>query len=252
MGHVSELHIIKYGICICNLICLYESLSSNFLLLNDKKTELMEYNSNGFNQNNNLVIGNTVINTQPCVTNLGCVLYVGLVMSGHAARMCKSAYHHLRCIRKIRNCIHMEACKLLVHSLVTSRLDYSNGILCGARKYVIKQLEGVQRISARVVCKAYTNHHSSMMELLWGLHWLPIKTRFNYKILLLVYKALNVSTPPYLTALLTRKSLCRVTRTPQKVNIQGKDATSDAGKSLFRAASVWWRCAHYFVIDSCG
>ena len=26
---------------------------------------------------------------------------VGLVMSGHAGRMCKSAYHHLRCIRKI-------------------------------------------------------------------------------------------------------------------------------------------------------
>ena len=116
-----------------------EWLSSNFLLLNDKKTELIEYNSNSLNQNNHLVIGNTVIDTQPCVTNLGCVLDVGLVMSGHAARMCNSAYHHLRCIRKIRNCIPMEACKLLVHSLVTSRLDYSNALLCGARDDVIKQ-----------------------------------------------------------------------------------------------------------------
>ena len=24
------------------------------------------------------------------------------------------------------------------------------------------------------------------------------------------------------------------------------------GKSLFRAANVWWRCAQYFVIASCG
>ena len=32
----------------------------------------------------------------------------------------------------------------------------------------------------------------------------------------------------------------------------GKGATSEAGKSLFRAASVWWRCAQYFVIASCG
>ena len=24
------------------------------------------------------------------------------------------------------------------------------------------------------------------------------------------------------------------------------------GKSLFRAANVWWRCAWYFVINSCG
>ena len=27
---------------------------------------------------------------------------------------------------------------------------------------------------------------------------------------------------------------------------------SEAGKSLFRAANVWWRCAQYFVIASCG
>ena len=73
-----------------------EWLSSKFLLLNDKKRELNEYNSNGLNQNNHLVIENTVIDTQPCVTKLCCVLDVGLLMSGHAARMCKSAYHHLR------------------------------------------------------------------------------------------------------------------------------------------------------------
>ena len=28
--------------------------------------------------------------------------------------------------------------------------------------------------------------------------------------------------------------------------------TSEAGKFLFRDASVWWRCAQYFVIASCG
>ena len=32
----------------------------------------------------------------------------------------------------------------------------------------------------------------------------------------------------------------------------GKGAMSEAGKSLFRAANVWWRCAQYFVIASCG
>ena len=26
----------------------------------------------------------------------------------------------------------------------------------------------------------------------------------------------------------------------------------EAGKPLFRAANVWWRCAQYFVIASCG
>ena len=32
----------------------------------------------------------------------------------------------------------------------------------------------------------------------------------------------------------------------------GKGATSEAEKYLFRAANVWWRCAQYFVIASCG
>ena len=173
-----------------------EWLFSNFLFLNDRKTALIEYNSNGLNQNNHLVI-----DTQPCVTNLGCVLDVGLVMSGHAARMCESVYHHLCCIRKIGDCIHMEACNLLVHSLVTSRLDYSNALLRGARDDVIKQLERVQRITAIVVCKKYTNDHSSVTELLWGLHWLPTKARVQYKILLLVYKALNTGTPTLLGSL---------------------------------------------------
>ena len=134
------------------------------------------------------------------MTNLGCVLDVGLVMSGHAVHMCKSAYHHLRCIRKIRNCIPMKACKLLVRSLVTSQLDYSNALLCGARDYVVKQLERVERLAARVVCKKYTNDHSSVTDLQRGLHWLPIKAPVK---ILLVYKALNTGTPPYLAALLT-------------------------------------------------
>ena len=42
----------------------------------------------------------------------------------------------------------MEACNLLVHSLVTSRLVYSNALLYGARDIVIKQLERVHRMAA--------------------------------------------------------------------------------------------------------
>ena len=32
----------------------------------------------------------------------------------------------------------------------------------------------------------------------------------------------------------------------------GNDATSEAEKYHVRAANVWWRCAQYFVIASCG
>ena len=103
----------------------------------------------------------------------------------------------------------MEACTLLVHALVISRLDYSNALRCGARDDVHKQLERVANSSKSGVQK-YINDHSSVTELLWGLYWFPIKARIEYKILLLAYKALNTDTPPYLSALLTRKSFAEL------------------------------------------
>ena len=68
------------------------------------------------------------------------------------------------------------------------RLDYCNALLCGAREDVIRQLERLERLerqAARVVCKTYKNDHNSVTELMWGLHWLPIRAPIQYKILLL-------------------------------------------------------------------
>ena len=58
------------------------------------------------------------------------------------------------------------ACKLLVHTLVMVRLDYCNALLFGAREDVIRQLERLQRQTARVVCKKYKNDHTSVTELM--------------------------------------------------------------------------------------
>ena len=42
----------------------------------------------------------------------------------------------------------------------------------------------------------------------------------------------------------------KINNTTGKISL-GKGATSEAGKYLFRAANVWWRCAQYFVIATC-
>ena len=65
----------------------------------------------------------------------------GQPWSQHVSRVCKSANYYLHCIRKIRNFISMDVCKLLVHILVMVRLDYCNAFLCGAREDIIRQLE---------------------------------------------------------------------------------------------------------------
>ena len=144
-------------------------LSDNFLLLNDKKTEIVRFGKQYTKED--IQIGSTYIKIQPCVTSLGCILDVGLNMTMHATPVCKSANYYLHCIRRIRNCLSLDICKLLVHTLVTVRLDYGNALLCGARDGVIRQLERAQRQAARVVCrKIKYDRHTSVSALLWGLH----------------------------------------------------------------------------------
>ena len=134
---------------------------------------------------------------------------------------CKLAnrFNYIHCIRKIRNFISTDACELLVHTLVMVRLDYCNALLCGAREDVIRQLERLQRQAARVVCKKYKNDHTSVTELMWGLHWLPIRARIQYKILLFVYKAFTNGSPTYLADMMTSCNPVRSTRSSRKVSL---------------------------------
>ena len=114
-----------------------------------------------------LQIGKSVISSRSAATSLGCILNSKLNMSQHVSRVCKSVNYYLHCIRKIRNFISMDACRLLVHTLLMVRLDYCNALLCGAREVVIRQLEQLQRQAARVVCKKYNNEHNCVTELMW-------------------------------------------------------------------------------------
>ena len=126
-------------------------LSDNFLLLNDKKTEIVMLGKQ--HSTEVMQIGSAYNNIHPCVTSLCCTLDVGLIMSMHATRICKSANYYLHCIRKIHNFLSLDICRLLAHTLVTVRLDYGNGLICGAMDGVIRQRERVQKQAARVVCK---------------------------------------------------------------------------------------------------
>ena len=107
----------------------------------------------------------------------------------------------------------MDVCKLLysTHSSHMVRLDYCNAL----REDVKRQLERLQRQSARVVCKKYKNDHNSVTELMWGLHWLPIRARIQYKILLLVYRAFTNGSPTYLADMMTSCNPVRSTHSSQ-------------------------------------
>ena len=95
-----------------------------------------------------------------------------------------------------RHYLTLDATKALVHAYVTFRLDYCNSLLLGLAKKSINKLQCIQNVAARVVMGGSKEVDSN--SLLHHLHRLPIWKRIIYKILLLMFKAINGSIPEYL------------------------------------------------------
>ncbi len=79
----------------------------------------------------------------------------------------------------------------LVHAFMTTRLDYCNALLGGPASSINK-LQIVQNAAARVLTRSRKYDH--ITPIVQSLHWLPIKFRISYKILLLTYKCAETET----------------------------------------------------------
>ena len=83
--------------------------------------------------------------------NIGVLFDESLNKIPQVTAKCKSAFCHLRKISLIRRHLTFDAVQLLVHALVTSKLDYCSPLLYGSPKHVIKQLQRMQNAAASVV-----------------------------------------------------------------------------------------------------
>lgn len=113
---------------------------------------------------------------------------------------CKTAQFFLRTISKLRQCLTHASAKTLVQSYVLSKIDYCNSVLYGSQNMYLDRLQKVQNYAARVVNMVPKRSHISPE--LTKLHWLPIKQRVTFKVLLYTYKALHSLAPTYLSDLL--------------------------------------------------
>ncbi len=129
---------------------------------------------------------------------------------------------------------------MLIHAFMTSRLDYCNGLFGGCSARLINKLQMVQNASARVLTS--TKKYDHISPVMSTLHWLPIKHRIDFKILLITYKALNGLAPQYLSELLTHYSPPRPLRSQNsgRLIIPRISKLTAGGRSFFYLAPKLW------------
>ena len=117
--------------------------------------------------------------------NLGVVLDKNLKMNYHINSTIRTVNLELRRISQMKSFLPSHVLKTVVSSLVLSRLDYCNSLLAGLPDISINKLQRAQNRAARLIldipCSNNTCHTSSV-EMLKTLHWLPIKARIEYKL----------------------------------------------------------------------
>ena len=178
----------------------------------------------------------------PFIRSLGIMIDCELTMSAQVSRMCKSAYYHLYAISKIRICLTTEAWKTLVHSTAISGLDYGNAVFYGNTEALMTKLQMVQNSAAKLIARQRKHQH--ITPVLIKLHWLPVRWRVQYKLLVLVCSALHALAPKYIQDLVAPFSPNRNLRSAdqcllvvRRYNLEGygRRAFSVSGPALWRS-----------------
>ncbi len=146
-----------------------------------------------------LQIGSEEIIPSQIARNIGLVMDTGLTFSIHVSNVVLAAFFHFKNIASIYD--HLTDAQTLVHAYVTNKLDNCNSVLYGLPNYVITKLQYVQNSAARLLTSTHKFDH--ITPVLIQLHWLPVKFRIDFNILLLTFKALHNKAPEYICNLIT-------------------------------------------------
>ena len=137
-----------------------------------------------------------------CARNIGVMFDHNLTMDQQITSVCKSAFFHISNIRKIRKYISSQhAAEIIVHSLVTSRIDHCNALLSGVPKNLTARLQRIQNCAARLIVGS--SKHDHIHPVLKSLPWLPVESRIAFKTLVLTFNARERISPKYLQDLIT-------------------------------------------------
>ncbi|XP_070556586.1 uncharacterized protein [Ptychodera flava] len=219
-------------------------MKSNMLILNDDKTEVVQFSS-GLRSDvvklPSLRIGEFDIAPSATVRNLGVTLDQSGSMCDQISHICRNGFYALSRIGKIRQLLDKSTTEKMVHAFITSRLDYCNGLLYGINKIQLQRLQSLQNAAARLISR--TRKFDHITPVLIDLHWLPVEARIKFKIMLTVYKVIHRVAPLYLIDLIELYTPARDLRSADSLRLvppYGKFNKSYGQKAFSVSAPSLW------------
>jgi hypothetical protein len=179
-------------------------MSNNKLKLNPTKTEFLWLASprrQHHIQNEPIRIQETEILPSSCVKFLGIHIDSAFTLDKHISAIVRDSFYFLRQLRPVRRCLTTDAAKILINSLIVSRVDYCNAILTHLPQYQIHRIQLILNAAARYIHQI--DRFSHISPTLHKLHWLKSPERIEFKTCLLVFKALHKEAPEYISDLCT-------------------------------------------------
>ena len=207
--------------------------SQNFLKSNDDKTDVIILFSKfcpSFYKFP-IAVGEILINPSTKVKNLGVTIDQNLNMEKHVNNVVSTAFLKLRELYFYRRYLTKDSLVVLVHAFITSRVDYCNSLLTGLPSVLLRKLQSVLNASARLI--SGTRKFDHITHVLKDLHWLPIKQRIKFKLMLTVFKCLNGSAPMYLQKKLNISCNPKLRSSNKKLLIVPKSRTKIYGDRRF-------------------
>ena len=104
-------------------------------------------------------------------------------------------------IERIHKYLTSESATALVHALITSRVDHRNSLYYGLPDNQLHELQRVLNSSAPLVL--FQPRFCHVTPLLRELYWLPVRSRIEFKLLLITFKVLKGLAPLYLSELIS-------------------------------------------------
>ena len=136
----------------------------------------------------------------------------------------------------------------MVHALVSCRLDLNNALFLRLSQCLFAKIQRCQNIAAHIVTCHKTCHITPILR---EFHWLPGRYSIHYKVLLHVYRALNILSPDYLASTLAlyapsrplRSASSRLLTVPRTEPCCGDRAFSKADPVLWNGLPLFVRSA---------